>query len=207
MNEKFLSIKPEKRERIIKAALSEFARNGYERASTNEIIREADISKGALFNYFNSKKELYLYLIDYVLEIIQGIYDQVDWNETDLFRRLKAIGLVKFETYKRYPQVYDFLNSAAVEEAAEVKTEIETIKMNTLASGFEIGLNNLDWSKFRDDIDTQKAMDIIKWTILSFSDIQRKRVQSFTDTDSEVLDEWDAYFDIFRRCFYKKEEQ
>lgn len=64
---KFFSLEPDKRERIINAALNEFARNGYGKASTNEIIKEAGISKGSLFNYFNNKKELYLFLLGYEL--------------------------------------------------------------------------------------------------------------------------------------------
>ena len=65
INHKFFSLKPEKRERIINAALKEFAKNGYDKASTNEIVKESGISKGSLFNYFISKKELYLFLLDY----------------------------------------------------------------------------------------------------------------------------------------------
>ncbi|MDD3656837.1 MAG: TetR/AcrR family transcriptional regulator, partial [Atribacterota bacterium] len=53
----FHSLESEKQERIINAALKEFARNGYGKASTNEIIKQAGISKGSLFNYFNNKKE------------------------------------------------------------------------------------------------------------------------------------------------------
>lgn len=92
---KFNSLEPEKRARIINAALKEFARNGYEKASTNEIVKESDISKGSLFNYFNSKKELYLFLLDYVAEMIEKIYAEVDWNETDFFERMRQMGLVR----------------------------------------------------------------------------------------------------------------
>ena len=55
---KFQSLETEKRERIINAALKEFAKNGYDKASTNDIVKEAEISKGSLFNYFNSKNEI-----------------------------------------------------------------------------------------------------------------------------------------------------
>lgn len=204
---KFFNLKEERRERIINASLKEFARNGYDKASTNEIIREAEISKGALFSYFKSKKGLYLFLIDYVLGIIQKIYEQVDWEETDLFKRLKAIGLIKFKTYKQYPQAFDFLNSAAREDSAEVKGEIERFQKDMIESGFERGYRNIDWSKFRDDVDIQKALDIINWTILSFSEQQRKNINTFADTAAGLLDEWDVYFDILKRVFYKKEEQ
>lgn len=90
----------EKQERIINAALKEFARNGYGKASTNEIIKEAEIAKGSLFSYFNNKKELYLFLLDYVAEMIEKIYAEVDWNETEFFERMRQLGLVKFEIKK-----------------------------------------------------------------------------------------------------------
>ena len=54
MNNKFFDLKKEKQDRIINAALSVFAKNGYAHASTDEIVREASISNGLLFHYFVS---------------------------------------------------------------------------------------------------------------------------------------------------------
>jgi len=56
INFQFDKLKPEKRERIINAALKEFARNGYEKASTNEIIKEAEIAKGKNNGYHGIKE-------------------------------------------------------------------------------------------------------------------------------------------------------
>lgn len=204
---KFYSLEPEKRERIINAALKEFARNGYEKASTNEIVKEAEISKGSLFSYFNSKKDLYLFLFDYVAEIINKVYEEIDWNETDLFERMRKIGLVKFKIYKKFPQVFDFLNAAAKEDAAEVKSDIKRIGKDVTSNGFELGYKNIDFTKFRDDMDMEKMMNIITWTILSFSEQQRERIDAFENIDTDVLGEWDEYFDVLKKCFYKKEGQ
>lgn len=205
--QKFFSLDPEKQERIINAALNEFARNGYEKASTNMIIKEAEIAKGSLFKYFNSKKELYLFLLDYVVEVIEKIYQEIDLNETDFFNRTRAVGLIKFRIMKKYPQAFDFLKTIANEDAAEVKPEIEKKRKHVIESGFERGYRNIDWTKFRDDCDFQKMMNIINWTFLSFSEQQRNRIDSFVNIDMDVLAEWDGYFDILKQCFYKKEEQ
>lgn len=205
--QKFFSLEPEKRERIINAALREFAQNGYEKASTNEIIKEAEISKGSLFGYFNSKKRLYLFLFEYVNEILEKIYGEADWNETDIFKRIKSIGLAKFKIYKKFPQAFDFLKSAALEDAPEVKSEIKKFSSDLIERGLEKGYKNIDLTKFRDDIDIQKTIDIINWTILSFAEEQRNRVDSIENVGIEILSEWDDYFDIMKRCFYKKEEQ
>lgn len=203
---KFNTLETQKQERIINAALKEFAQNGYEKASTNEIIKEAEISKGSLFNYFNNKKGLYIFLLDYVVEVIDKIYDEVDWNKRDLFERMREIGLIKFKIMKKFPQAFNFLKTVAHEDAAEVKAEIDKIGKYIIESGYERGFKNIDLTKFRDDIDIQKTMNIINWTILSFAEQQRDKVNSFEDISMEALNEWDDYFDIMKRCFYKKEE-
>lgn len=200
---KFYTLEPEKQQRIINAALKEFAKNGYERASTNEIIKEADISKGSLFNYFKSKKELYLYLIDYVAEIIENIYDKIELSVTDFFERLKDIGVIKYNIMKKFPQAFDFINALAKEESAEVKSEINEKGKSIVENGFARIYENIDFSKFRDDIDLEKTLNIINWTMLSFSEQQRDRLNSFNDIEVEILKEWDDYFDIMKRCFYK----
>ena len=205
--QKFHSLEAEKQERVINAALKEFARNGYEKASTNEIVEEAGISKGSLFNYFNSKKELYLFLLDYVAEMIEKIYAEVDWNEMDFFERMRQIGLVKFKIYKKFPQAFDFLKALAHEDAAEVKCEIRKMGKDLIERGLERGYHNIDWSKFKEDIDREKMINMINWTMLGFAEMYRDKVDSFGDVGVEVLGESDEYFDILKRCFYKKGER
>jgi hypothetical protein len=148
-----------------------------------------------------------LFLLDYVVEVIDKIYDEVDWNERELFKRMKEIGLVKLRIMKKFPQAFNFFKTAAHEDAADVKSEIEKISKNLTKIGSERGYKNIDLTKFRDDIDIQKTINIISWTILSFAEQQRDKVNSFEDISMEVLKEWDDYFDIMKRCFYKKEEQ
>jgi TetR/AcrR family transcriptional regulator len=204
---KFYSLEPVKQERIINAALKEFARNGYDKASTNEIVVEAEISKGSLFNYFNSKKELYLFLLAYVVEMIEKIYAEVDWNEPDFFARMRHLGLVKFKIYKKFPEAFNFLKTLTHEDAAEVKPEISKISKNIIASGLERGYQNIDWTKFREDFDREKMINIINWTMLNFAEQYMNKLDSIEDVGLEVFTESDGYFDILKRSFYKKEEQ
>ena len=65
MNDKFFDLKREKQDRMINASLKVFAENGYRHASTDEIVKDAGISKGLLFHYFTSKMGLYEFLFDY----------------------------------------------------------------------------------------------------------------------------------------------
>ena len=59
VNESFFAFEAEKRERIISAAVNEFAERGYELANTNHIAEQAKISVGSLFHYFDTKENLF----------------------------------------------------------------------------------------------------------------------------------------------------
>lgn len=69
---RFSNLAREKRERITEAATREFARHGYEQANTNRIAREAGISVGALFKYFPTKADIFLFVARRGAEIIEA---------------------------------------------------------------------------------------------------------------------------------------
>lgn len=204
--QKFEALKPAKREHIVMAAMKEFALNGYEKASTNMITKEAGISKGSLFAYFNSKQGLYLFLLEYTAGIIEKIYQEVDMKETDLFNRIRDIGLAKFKIYRKYPHVFLFLKTVSNEEANEVKNAIDKTGQSQIREGLGKIYKNIDLEKFRDDIDIQKTINIINWTMLNFAEQQMNNTSSIDDYNMERFTEWDEYANIMRRCFYKNME-
>jgi len=71
--DKFLALTEEKRLTILNAALQCFGKFGYEKASINDIAVAAHISKASVFQYFGSKKQLYIYLLEYCKKIIEEL--------------------------------------------------------------------------------------------------------------------------------------
>ncbi|RCW22059.1 TetR family transcriptional regulator [Ciceribacter lividus] len=55
---------PVKREQILDGARSVFMRMGFDAASMNDVTREAGVSKGTIYVYFDSKEELFGALIE-----------------------------------------------------------------------------------------------------------------------------------------------
>lgn len=62
MNEKFNSLSDERKKKIINGAMKCFSIHGYGKASMADIAKEAAVSKALLFHYFETKKDLFLYL-------------------------------------------------------------------------------------------------------------------------------------------------
>ena len=84
---KFMTMEEEKRQRVINSALKEFSK-GYTAANTDDIVKEAGISKGLLFHYFGSKRGLFLFLIKYTLDIFFTEYDKVISESHDLLENI-----------------------------------------------------------------------------------------------------------------------
>lgn len=61
--ETFYRLPDEKRERIMAAAEREFLENSFEAASINRIIKEAAIPRGSFYQYFEDKKDIFLYIV------------------------------------------------------------------------------------------------------------------------------------------------
>ena len=72
---------------------------------------------------------------------------------------MRQLGLVKFKIYKKFPYAFNFLNAVAHEDAAEVKSEIDKIGKHLIASGLERDDRDIDWSKFREDIESEGNRD------------------------------------------------
>jgi len=56
---RFQNLPAERQHTILRAAAEEFAANGYEGASYNQIIERTGLSKGAMYYYFDGKEDLY----------------------------------------------------------------------------------------------------------------------------------------------------
>lgn len=204
---KFLNLNPEKQDRILNAALKEFAKKGYQNASTNAIVKEAEISKGLLFHYFNNKKDLYLFLYDHFMEmLLEEIHAKIDWLENDIFTRYRQIAILKFGLFQKYPNAFDFIKAVYPEESDEVKIDLERRKKEFLNNGYKELFGDLDFSKFKDGIDIEKAVQIIFWTMEGFAYQQQDKVadQNLLQIKvEEILAEMDSYSEILRNAFYK----
>ncbi len=207
MFSKFLNLNPEKQDRILNSALKEFAQKGYQNASTNEIVKEAEISKGLLFHYFKNKKTLYLFLYKHFMEIfIEEIQSKVDRNENDIFDRYRQVGMLKFELFHKYPEMFNFNRRVYAEDAPEVKIEIEKLNKEFLNTGYHDLFGDIDYSKFKEGLDVEKAVNIIFWTMEGFAYRQLDKVGTISIDQinfEELIAEMEIYSEMLKNAFYK----
>lgn len=66
--ETFFNLPVEKRERVIEAAIDEFAAHPFHKARVTAIAEQAGIAMGNFYQYFEDKKDLFKYLIELIME-------------------------------------------------------------------------------------------------------------------------------------------
>lgn len=101
----FLNLPDEKRKSFLEIALEEFANNDYNTASVSKIVEKAGIAKGSVYQYFDDKQDLFLYLLDYanqgMMSVIQGT-PPPDPN-ADFFETLRWQMSVTVQAAIKYP--------------------------------------------------------------------------------------------------------
>lgn len=164
MNEKFFDLKKEKQDRMINGALKVFALNGYAHASTDDIVREAGISKGLLFHYFVSKLGLYSFVYDYsvrymMLELSTGVSKE----EKNYYKLLTQMHQAQLQVMKTYPYMVLFLSKSRQENVSEALLETEE-KRSILPEEYARIIEQTDVSGFVSGVDAEKLNRIIEYT-------------------------------------------
>lgn len=207
MNEFFENLDEQKKERILNAAIAEFAYKKYEDASTNNIVTAAQIGKGMLFRYFGNKKQLYLYLYQYARDVMdQEVYSQIDSADGNLPMILKQLARLNLETFKRHPNITDFIVQCNRELSTEVFEDIQKIrKKHSIKVKEDILDKNLDMRLLKPEFRNHQTLKLIRWALEGYlSEIKNSyRGANLEELSVEkIMQDYDAYMDIVCKAFY-----
>ena len=128
--ETFLQINPEKRERVLAAAAAVFAELGFHRADIARIAERAAISKGSIYNYFETKDDMYLHVCrDGLARFRKAVYSGLE-PEWDFYRQVDHVferGARFAVGHPEYIRLYLNIESAGMDRFAEALTlEVES---------------------------------------------------------------------------------
>ena len=158
--ERFEKLSKDKRKRILDAAREEFARVPYEEASINQIIKNAGISRGSFYTYFEDKKDLLRYIFreegeknnHFLREIVLE-------NRGDLWKSIteytaRVVGYMKKGTIQQSINIITQTNMMRrvvdwVETDFQIKEENEKEQMDWMMEHLDMSLLDVRGSKER----------------------------------------------------------
>jgi AcrR family transcriptional regulator len=192
-------------QKIINCAYEVFTKNDLSKASTNQIVKLAGISRGLLYHYFKDKQELYDYLIFFAMKVgVVEMNDKMDWEDSDFINRMICVTKIRFEIMKTYPYMSSFFQKYI--------NQLDKNEMRATYNKIHPGLQdkfysyNLDFSQLKDGVDKEKVIHVAKWTVKGKLADWKEKEQAGKDTDDvdRLIAECIDYLEFLRTVFYKR---
>lgn len=95
----------DKRERVTRAAMAEFGARGFSVGSLNVVAREAGISKGSLFQYFEDKLDLFRWVcVEAASRAVDATLEGVDPDgDQPFFKSMRRVVLNLMRFFRSHP--------------------------------------------------------------------------------------------------------
>ncbi|TGA96653.1 TetR/AcrR family transcriptional regulator [Sporolactobacillus shoreae] len=148
---------------ILTAAIHEFAEKGFEQASTNQIAKDAGVSKGLVFHYYESKEKLFEESVIYAINFSMEELNYNDWNfKGNVIEKFKKYCEQEIQFCKNYPDLYQLVLAAFTRPPKELTDKIVHLfqKMESLVPEFfQKMIGSLD---LKDDVDPATLQAVLQ---------------------------------------------
>lgn len=190
--------KQQKRQHILDCAMECFAEDGYEKATMDDIVVRSGMSKGALYNYFKSKDDIYLNLLEHSNErtfnyFLDG-FDELSTSTEKvihLFNIYSKTNLDDMSIGKQRVHLEFYINSSKNEHLRQAMIEHSKKYISFLVKIIEEGKRT---GEFKSDLNSQVTAEAF-WAIndgirlhlivlrddYMFSDMYRHTKQMYLD--------------------------
>ena len=204
MKPTFQNLPEEKKRKIIDACITEFGEFGYEKSSTDRIIRRAGISKGGLYEYISRKEELFLFIVEYTYRELYGYLERRIREDgialpEDILERVRLVSELAIDFYLEHPQyVYMIVKTYQLYDESLDKS-IKTIFIEQFLHIF----GDADFSRVQHDKD--RVVDLIMWLLLKTRYdflIELKYNKDPKEVKRNYLKNWDFYLSILKTGIY-----
>lgn len=178
-----------KEKRILESATNHFTRYGYRRTSIDEIIKEAKVGKGMVYNYFTNKEELFKKVAEIEHEIMFNQLKKQIAPESDPEKRLILYVCKKIKYTRDFflargsdpgilKELKDSYDQMVPDNRSEVAIIAEILETGIQSRAFEI-----------DDIKQTACLisTILRQFELRWNDMKKKEAETEVATLFEVI--------------------
>lgn len=198
--------KERRRQQIIVAAKRVFSEKGFNKATMEDIAKEAELSPGTLYLYFKNKEELYASLSLRILQYLHLRVEHVNKGDSDPQRKIEALMDAMYDVYDFDPliiinmfhlQSSETLKNLSDQLLAEIK-DLSSKSHGAIAAIFAEGI---EAGKYIDRHPT--ALADIFWSLFS-GVVLWEASKKIIDEDKDYLKPTlKVAFEIFKRGLKK----
>ncbi len=156
--ETFFNLPENKRQAIFDAAVDEFATHDFAQASVNRIVAKTGIAKGSFYQYFENKKDLFLYIVDQIgAEKMSYLAPEIEnFAQTNFFTFLRILYLGGIRFAMAHPRYAEISRRLLASKGTPIFDETIARSMPATQAFFDNLLTQaIERGEIRPDIDSQ----------------------------------------------------
>jgi AcrR family transcriptional regulator len=205
MKKAFFHLPEEKREKIIRACLREFGAHDFDKAALDRIVEFAGISKGGLYEYIDSKEELYLHIVELSYSrLYDFLHESLDRAgkalPKDILERFWAVSSMAIDFYIEHPEMIGIISKTAHNDDKELASRLESIFDRHFSDMFDtIDEAPLAFPK-------KGLLELFKWILVKTRNDFLKELSSGAELPqvaSRYLEEWSFLLSVLGKGVYK----
>lgn len=152
--ETFHNLNPKKKEKITDAFLREFAVHPFDKASLSSVVESLGIAKGSVYQYFDDKLDLFMYLINECTKVKMKYIGHLKRDDfPDFWAYFRALYEEGVQFDLENPLESHFLHSLVENlNSPSVKEIYNNMLQQTISAFEEMIKHEIELGNFRDDI-------------------------------------------------------
>ena len=153
----------ERRAQILRAARSVFIERGYQPARVEDVAKRAGLSKGAVYFYFSSKRELFLALVREEHEATYSFLDKAEEDPRPAAEKLLELGmryLDYFAGLKSPPRFFLMMCEIGIRDD-EIREEVQAVHQSFIDAVTRIMAQGVAEGSFR-PLDPRAVAQLLK---------------------------------------------
>lgn len=132
----FYKLSELKKQQLLKAAYQEFALKSLDSASITLLVKKLGIAKGSIYQYFDNKEDMYLYLLEYAEHRKIDIYERsFKLTYSDLEQAFVGLNLIGLKFDLNFPDYALFLSGSYHEQHI---IQGRSISLQQISKGIEL---------------------------------------------------------------------
>ena len=186
----FYNLEESKQDKIIRESIKEFAHKGFDKGNMEGIAKNSRVAKGSMYQYFDGKRDLYMYSVEKALDIslrgIQYVFD--DLRQENLFDIMYRGFAAAWPLLEKERDVFLLLRNINYDaDPAMKKSVIDRVNRSSEEMFLKIIEDNKARGLIREDIDSRIILLYIDGISVKFKSCMLERAmnkgQDILDTD------------------------
>ena len=155
----------ERRERLFRAALDLFARQGFAETTVEDITNAADLGKGTFFNYFPSKEYILLAFAEMQFGKLKAAFEEMRAGNVPVPVFLRSLGARMTQEPVRNPAIIRIILHTFLTDDSKVREPMLELQNRVIAIHTEMMRMGQERGEIRNDLPPEVIANVFRQTI------------------------------------------